>query len=227
MGGTRNRTGVGGSVRRGVAVTVAGLALTVAAVVPDGGLVARRGEATPATGITGIATPVVTLPFTPSAADCVVAPLPYGSLPVVATGTTPVPATSGTGATADPEQIAAVIRTLEIQIGCVNAGDIPRALAMTGGPYRDSLLGQYGTPTAPEYALLATPLPLAPAAVIAIVSVDEVVALPDGTLSARVVTSSGPTVTSRVTVAPDPASPTGYLIVDLARISRVEPTPDA
>lgn len=221
---TGNRTWLGGSVRRGVAVTVVGLALTVAAVVPGSGLVARQGEATPSTGI---ATPVVTLPFTPSAADCAVAPLPYDALPVIPIGASPVPATPGSGATASPEQIAVVVRTVEVQIGCVNAGDIPRALALTGGPYRASLLGQYGTPTAPEYAPLATPLPLAPAAVITIVSVDEVVALPDGTLSARVVTSSGPTVTSRVTVAPDPASPTGYLIVDLTRISRVEPSPDA
>ena len=168
------------------------------------------------------------LPIVPAAAECTVAPVALADLaaiPPASPAATPPMPMAPTGATpATPRQSAAVLATLRLQIACVNAGDIPRALALTGGAYRARLFAATGPPTEAGFAVLATPLPRVDETVIAITALDTVAGYPDGTLSARVTTMTTATTVNAVTLSPSPASPTGYVITDQQQVSRVAPT---
>lgn len=184
----------------------------------------------------GLATPIGgtpaagSLPLIPAAAECTVEPVAFANLtpvaPIDPVAATPAPVVEGGGTPASPEQAATVLTTLRLQIACVNAGDIPRALALTGGSYYERLFARTGTPDEAEYAILATPLPRSAATAIAIIAVDGVVALPDGSLRADVTTRTTAVTVNTVTLAPSPSSPTGYVIVAQRQLSRVTPTPE-
>ncbi len=208
--------------------------VAVAALGPHAGpLTARQDMATPAMGLLatpGSGTPeTIALPLTPSAVDCTVAPVPFADLtrigiPEVAM--TPPPSMVTGGAPVDPSRVDAVVATMRVQIGCINAGDIPRALALAGGPYFERLLAQIGSPTEAQYATLATPLPRTETDQITIVTVEQVLGYPDGTLTAQVTTESGPTTVNLLQLEPNPLSPSGYVITQQEQVSRVEPSAD-
>lgn len=211
--------------------------LSIVAVVtlgPHAGLLtARQDTATPAVG--SLATPglgtlgTIALPLTPSAVDCTVAPVPFADLTRIGIPEvvmTPPPSMVTGGAPVDRSRVDAVIATLRVQIGCINAGDIPRALAVAGGPYFERLLAQIGSPTEAQYGALATPLPHTETDQITIVAVEQVLGYPDGTLTAQVTTVSGPTTVNLLQFEPNPHSPSGYVITQQEQISRVEPSAD-
>lgn len=191
------------------------------------GLALRSGQL----GSPPAGTPAVGgLPIVPAPTECVAAPVTFADLPLVqpnAPAATPdlTSAATPTGGTAaTPEQTATVLATIRLQIACVNAGDIPRALALTGGAYRDRLFATTGTPSETEYATLATPLPRVDQTVIVITAVDGVSAFPDGTLTAQVTTVTTATTVNVVTLTPSASSPTGYVITDQRQVSRIAPT---
>ncbi len=209
--------------------TLLGLALLIGAMTAivsagTGSILARQDAATPAAG-----TPSATgLPLTPTAADCTVAPVAFPELPVVSIpelSMTPPPSQSTGGTPADAARVAAVVDTLRIQIGCVNAGDIPRALALAGGDYYTGLFATLQGLTEGEYATLATPLPRVEADRITIVAVEQVMSYPDNTLTAQVTTEASATTINALRLEPNPNTPTGYMIVQQEQISRVEPSP--
>lgn len=218
-----------------LAVGLAMVSIVVVATVSGhtGLLMARQDLATPAAGqlaTPGLGTPEATaLPLTPSAVDCTVAPVPFADLtrigiPEVAM--TPPPSMVTGGAPVDRSRVDAVITTLRVQIGCINAGDIPRALTLAGGPYFERLLTGIGSPTEAQYGALATPLPRTETDQITIVAVEQVLGYPDGTLTAQVTTVSGPTTVNFLQLEPNPLSPSGYVITQQEQISRVEPSAD-
>ncbi len=186
---------------------------------------ARQDLATPAAG-----TPSATgLPQTPTAADCTVEPVPFPELQVVSIpelSMTPPPSQSTGGTPANASMVAAVIDTLRIQIGCVNAGDIPRALALASGDYYAGLFANLQNVTEGQYATLATPLPRPEADRITIVAVDQVTSYPDNTLTTQVTTEAGATTVNVLRLEPNPNTPTGYMIVQQEQLSRVEPSAD-
>ena len=210
--------------------TLLGLALLIGAMmaIVDTGtspILARQDAATPAAG-----TPSSTgLPLIPTVADCTVAPVAFPELPVVSIpelSMTPPPSQSTGGTPADESLVAAVVDTLRIQIGCVNAGDIPRALALAGGDYYTGLFASLRGLTEGEYATLATPLPRVEPDRITIVAVEQVMSYPDNTLTAQVTTAAGATTVNLLRMEPNPNSPTGYMIVQQEQLSRVEPSTD-
>ncbi len=184
---------------------------------------ARQDLATPAPG-----TPSSTgLPLTPTAADCTVEPVPFPEPPVVSIpelSMTPPPSQSTGGTAANASLVAAVIDTLRIQIGCVNAGDIPRALALAGGDYYTGLFANLQNVSEGQYGTLATPLPRPEADRITIVAVEQVMSYPDNTLTAQVTTGAGATTVNVLRLEPNPNTPTGYMIVQQEQLSRVEPS---
>lgn len=216
------------TARRATLLSLAAAAMLAAGILAigsPGGTASRSQQpGTPAAG-----TPVAGgLPIVPAAAECVVAPVAFADLPAVQpvdpTAATPAPAILTGGTPATPEQSVAALATIQIQIACVNAGDIPRALALTGGAYRDRLFARTGTPTEAEYAVLATPLPRVDGTVIVITAIDGVMSFPDGTLTVQVTTLTTATTVNMVTLAPSATSPTGYVIVDQRQVSRIVPT---
>ena len=214
-------------------VTTLVLALAIAAMLALGGMATIRSDGvasraqqpgSPAAGTTA----VVGLPVVPAAAECAVAPVPFAGLPAVppanpATGTPAPPLPTG-GSPATPEQAAAVLATLRLQVACVNAGDVPRALALTGGAYREEILAEVGTPSEAEYAVLATPLPRTDGTLIAITALDGTMSLPDGSLTAQVTTLATATTVNAVTLSPSSTSPTSYVITGQEQVSRAVPT---
>ena len=218
----------------GVALGLALCLTTVAASTAAFNAPARSQElATPLAGTPTGGTPAAGgLPLSPVAAECTVAPVPFAELtpvaPIDPAGATPTPApdVQGGGTPASPEQVASVIATLRLQIACLNAGDIPRALALTGGAYYERLFARTGTPDEAEYAVLATPLPRSAETAITVLAVEAVVALPDGSLRADVTTGTIAITVNTVTLAAAPSSPTRYVIVDQRQLSRVTPTPE-
>lgn len=168
------------------------------------------------------------LPVVPAPAECTVAPVSFAELPAIQAAdpaaTSPAPSLPAGGAPATPEQSASFLATLRLQIACLNAGDIPRALALTGGAYRDRVLAQSGTPTEAQYAVLATPLPRTDGTVIAITTLNGITSGLDGTLTAPVTTLTTATTVNLVTLSPSPTSPTGYVITDQRQLSRATPT---
>lgn len=209
--------------------TLLGLALLVSAVTvigaPPEQAIARQEMATPATG-----TPDVSgVPLTPSAADCTVAPVPFPELPVIGIpeiAMTPPPSQATGGTPAGATLVQAVVETLRIEIGCVNAGDIPRALALAGGDYYTSLFAGLPPLTDGQYATLATPLPRSSGSLITIVAVEQVLSYPDNTLTAQVTTEAGPTTVNVLRLEPNPTTPTGYMIVQQEQLSRSQPSAD-
>ena len=194
-------------------------------------LLDARQAATPLVG-SPVAVALTALPVVPDPAGCVLPPLSYDDLAIaVAEGAaTPAPAADPANEPAGPLQVEGIVLTLFTQIACVNAGDLPRALALTGGGYLAQVIGPVGLPTEDQYAVLATPVPLSIEGSVALIAVDDVIGHPDGTVSARVVTGTGDvTTTSSVTLGPSMASPTGWVITDQVRLSRVnaEDTPVA
>ncbi len=207
----------------GTALAV-GLAATLAGAPA---LLDARQSASPPPG-SPVAVGLADLPIIPDPAECAVAPLPYADLATAVAGDmTPdsesTPATTTGSASADPAQVDGVMLTLRLQIACVNAGDLPRALALTGGAYRAQVIAPVGVPSEGQYAALATPVPVSVDGLIGVLAVDEVVALPDGRITARVATlANGVTTTSMVTFSPSTSSPTGWLITGQDRLSRVD-----
>jgi len=204
------------------------VALTIATMLATGttGSPTAAGVALPARQA---GTPTaVGLPVVPAPAECTVAPVPFAELPAVQAAdraaTPPAPLLPAGGAPATPEQSASFLATLRLQIACLNAGDIPRALALTGSAYRDRVLAQSGTPTEAQYAVLATPLPRTDGTVIAITALDGITSGPDGTLAATVTTLTSATTVNLVTLSPSSTSPTGYVITDQRQLSRATPT---
>ncbi|HEV2527117.1 MAG TPA: hypothetical protein VGT61_01500 [Thermomicrobiales bacterium] len=188
------------------------------------GLLDARQVATPLAA-SPAAVALTDLPVIPDGAECVLEPLPYGDLAtaIAGGGATPAPVAASGGEPAGPEQVEAAILTLRAQIACVNGGDLPRALALTGGGYLVQVIGPVGLPTDAQYAVLATPVPRSIDGSIVLVAVDEVVALPDGSLSALVVTAVGDvTTTSAVTLTPSTGSPIGWLITGQVQLARVD-----
>ncbi len=186
---------------------------------------ARQESATPTTG-----TPVASgLPLTPSAADCTVAPVVFPELPVIGIpeiAMTPPPSQATGGTPADDTLMRAVVETLRIQIGCVNAGDIPRALALAGGDYYTGLFAGLPSLAEGQYETLATPLPRTVDSLITILAVNQVMSYPDNTLTAQVTTEAGPTTVNALRLEPNPNTPTGYMIVQQEQLSRSEPSAD-
>ena len=169
------------------------------------------------------------MPITPGAADCTVDPVAYGDLPLLSSPENALngPPTPPPGGQPGGERArSAVTDTLRIQIGCVNAGDVPRALALAGPEYTQSLFRDIGLPDEGQYATLATPSPVPDQAVATITAIEDVQMYPDGSLSAQVTTTSGvATTVNDVLFAPAPASPTGYVIRWLTQVSTTPATP--
>ena len=212
------------TIRTLLGLTLLAGALTGVGTHPDRAI-GRQELATPATG-----TPAAFgLPLTPSVADCTVAPVPFAELPVIGIpeiAMTPPPSQSTGGTPAGAALVEAVTETLRIQIGCVNAGDIPRALALAGGDYYTALFAGLPPLTEGQYGILATPLPRSPDSLITIVAVEQVMSYPDNTLTAQITTEAGPTTVNALRLEPNPNTPTGYVIVQQEQLSRSEPSAD-
>ena len=210
----------------------AGIGMTLALAIA--GLMALANRPAVAQSGTPNATPgaspaAVSLPVTPGAADCTVDPMAYGDLPLLSAPENSLngpPTPPPGGQPGDARAQAAVTDTLRIQIGCVNAGDIPRALALAGPEYTQSLFRDIGAPDEAQYATLATPSPVPDQAVVSITAIDDVQMYPDGSLSARVTTNSGiATTVNDVLFTAAPESPTGYVIRWLTQVSTTSATP--
>src|SRR5829696_2932394 len=123
----------------------------------------------------------------PGPAECTVTPRTLDEFNTLAQTPAPVEppdAASAGGEPADEAMRAAVTATARELVACSNAGDILRRLAL----YSDDRL-RFAYPDGPTRALemiAESPLPLAEAERVALVSVDDVRQLPDGRASARV-----------------------------------------
>jgi hypothetical protein len=92
------------------------------------------------------------------------------------------------GTPADTATIEAVTQVVSEQVACANAGDVPRLTALMSDGFLSQWLGGLS-----ELAIsdLATPRPLTPAQQSTLIAVEDVRMLPDGRVSAIVLTDTG------------------------------------
>ncbi len=177
-----------------------GLALcALAALLPT---VAAAQDATPAGG------------EAPAPADCQVAPRSLASLQALAatpvpTATvapaSPTPFAMPAGLLADEATRKAITATIHELVACINAGDLPRALAL----YSDRLVGRIlpnlGPLTETSYNGAATPQPVPTKDRTVLIEFRDILILPDRRVAALVV-GDDPT-------NPEPASATLFYLV--------------
>jgi hypothetical protein len=183
-GRARRRLGIGG----GVALAIAGLGLLASSV----GQV-TAGEAP------------VALTFVPIIADpagCTVPPRDVPALigtPLPASASsptapaTPTPFATPAGESADASTRDEIEETVTMAIACANASDLPRQLALFSDRYVKSRFVGPGAWTMDDYELfIATPAVVAtPGARLGLISITNVVRLPDGRVGAEVFTGNG------------------------------------
>jgi len=157
------------------------------------GLLALSAPAASAQG-----TPTATVLDVPAPEECQVAPRPFPLFPVgigQRAAATPAPIVTApeepfappAGEAADAETVAAVTATVREAVACRNAGDYPRAWALLT---QDMIVALFGGPATvdPEVrtAVVEGPRPVPRARRLAVVSVSDVIKLPDGRVGAVV-----------------------------------------
>lgn len=128
----------------------------------------------------------------PPASACTVAPRqipPPPATPIVASPVATAAYVPPTGQPAGPATTQAVTATIRESVACANAGEALRSLALYSDRYVENYL--YG-PTALDISILrqtaATPQPAASGEQLALVSISDITAVPDGRVAAKVVT---------------------------------------